>query len=38
MLISLLVWAYVAALFVLVGKFYYSATSGADPRRDRIVK
>ena len=28
MLISLLVWAYVAALFVLVGAFYYQAARG----------
>ena len=31
MLISLLVWAYVAALLVLVGAFYYHAARG---RRD----
>jgi hypothetical protein len=28
MLISLLVWAYVMALFVLIGRFYYHAARG----------
>ena len=28
MLISLLVWAYVTALFVLIGRFYFYAARG----------
>ena len=34
MLISLLVWAYVTALFVLIGRFYFYAARETDAGRD----